>query len=71
MIEIDLPTFIFFIVVGLCAILSTISLMAIAGTHVDNSKVTNERIEAIESMNRVQQLQLNDLMYPGEYNGVH
>lgn len=36
-----------------------------------NCKSDEERFEAIESMNRVQQLQLNDLMYPGVYNGVH
>lgn len=30
-----------------------------------------ERFEAIEKDNRVQQRQLNDLMYPGVYNGVH
>ena len=36
-----------------------------------NCKTDEERFEAIESMNRVQQLQLNDLMYPGVYNGVH
>lgn len=34
-------------------------------------QLSKERFEAIESMNRVQQRQLNNLMYPGAYNGVH
>lgn len=50
-----------------------ISVVCLISIAISLSKITvdEERLEAIESMNRVQQLQLNDLMYPGEYNGVH
>lgn len=50
-----------------------ISVVCLISIAISLSKITvdEERLEAIESMNRVQQLQLNDLMYPGVYNGVH
>lgn len=41
------------------------------GVPAERMDAAEGRLDAIESKNRIQQLQLNNLMYPGEYNGVH